>query len=527
MAEDIIDYRRPRATVPAQEAAMSWHSSIRLLSVGFAVVTVTACSRLSPETQVVADAAEAMGGAARLQAVRSLTVEGSGRDLAVGGSVTPDAPPNVNLVSDYRRTFDVAAPRMRTRQTRTAQYRFANAMVVRQDQGVDGDVAYNVPAPAQASEPAPAPQRAAAAAARDRRAEWLRHPLVLVRAALDPMAKVTNLRTEEGQPHVDVALPSGNTVTLAVDPSTKLPSHATMRAYDPNWGDVVVETRFSNYQDVDGLRLPASIVTTQDQWTTSERTLASQALDGDTAELAASESVKAAALPTPPVPNVTVEEVGKGIWWLAGSSHRSVAFEFDDHVTLFEVPLDEARTKAVIEKARTLRPGKPVTHAVVSHHHLDHAGGYRTAVAEGLTIITPRIYEAFFKELAGRAHTLEQDALARAPRAPVFQLVDDSLELKDGTNAVTLYNVETSHMKAALFAWVPRDRTLVQADLFDDGWQQQPWGDTMLEAIAARRLNPAKHVPIHGPVQTHAAVLKTLKEKPKSPPGGWSFETAG
>ena len=62
------------------------------------------------------------------------------------------------------------------------------------------------------------------------------------------------------------------------------------------------------------------------------------------------------------------------------------------------------------------------------------------------------------------------------------------LELKDGTNAVTLYNVETSHMKAALFAYVPRDRTLIQADLFDDGWQQQPWGDTMLEAIAARKL---------------------------------------
>ena len=100
------------------------------------------------------------------------------------------------------------------------------------------------------------------------------------------------------------------------------------------------------------------------------------------ADLAAPEAVKAAAAPTPPAPNVTVEEVGKGIWWLAGSSHRSVAFEFDDHITLFEMPLDEARTKAVIEKARTLRPGKPVTHAVVSHHHLDHAGGVRTAMAD-------------------------------------------------------------------------------------------------------------------------------------------------
>jgi glyoxylase-like metal-dependent hydrolase (beta-lactamase superfamily II) len=492
---------------------MAWHSTVCTLSV--ALLLSASCTRLSPEMQVVADAAEAMGGADRLQAARALTMEGSGRDLAVGGSVTPDAPPNVNLVTDYRRTIDAAAPRMRTTQTRTAQYRFANAVVVKQDQGLDGEVAYN------------GAQRASATAARDRRAEWLRHPLVLVRAALDPAAKVTNLRTEDGQPHVDVALPSGDSVTLAVDPATKLPSHVTALAYDPNWGDVTIEAQFSNYQPVGGLQLPATIVTKQDQWTTTERTLSRQTLDGDTSGLSAAESVKSAAAPTPAAPTVPVEEVGKGIWWLAGSSHRSVAFEFDDHITLFEVPLDEARTKAVIEQAGKLRPGKPVTHAVVSHHHLDHSGGYRTAVAEGLTIITPRIYEAFFKELAARPHTREQDALARSPKPPVFQLVDDSLELKDGTNTVVLYNVETSHMKAALFAWVPRDRTLIQADLFDNGWQQQPWGDTMLEAIAARKLNVARHVPVHGPIQTHGEVLKTLKETPKAPAGGWPFQTGG
>ena len=183
---------------------MPSHTTIRLAAAALATTLAVGCTRLSPEMQVVADAAEAMGGADRIQAVQSLTMEGSGRDLAVGGSVTPEAPPNVNLVTDYRRTLDAAAPRMRTAQTRTAQYRFANAVVVRQDQGLDGDVAYNVPAAAQPSDPPPAAQRAGANAARDRRAEWLRHPLVLVRAALDPAAKVTNLRTEDNQPHVDV-----------------------------------------------------------------------------------------------------------------------------------------------------------------------------------------------------------------------------------------------------------------------------------------------------------------------------------
>ncbi len=489
---------------------------VRITAIAVALATVASCARPSAERQVVVDAADALGGATRLQAIQSLTMEGSGRDLAVGGSVTPEAPPNVNLVTEYRRTLDAAAPRMRTRQVRTAQYQFANAVVVRQDQGLDGQVAYNAPAGAD-------PQRAGDGVARDRRGEWLRHPLTLVRAALDPAAMVTNLRTEDGQPHVDITTAAGDVATLAIDPATRLVSHISMRGYDPNWGDVVLEAQFSAYADVSGVKLPTVIVTKQDQWTTTERTLTAQSLDANLADLAASDAVKAAAAPTPPAPMVTVEEVGKGIWWLAGSSHRSVAMEFDDHITLFEVPLDEARTKAVIEQARMLRPGKPVTHAVVSHHHLDHAGGFRTAVAEGLTIITPRIYEAFFTGLAARVHTIQQDALAKAPKPVTFQLVDDLLELKDGTNAVTLYNVETSHMKAALFAYVPRDRTLIQADLFDDGWQQQPWGDTFLEAIAARKLRVDKHVPIHGPMQTHADVLKTLKEKPKAPTGGWPF----
>ena len=167
---------------------------------------------------------------------------------------------------------------------------------------------------------APAPQRAQARTPPAiAAAEWLRHPLVLVRAALDPAAKVTNLRTEDNQPHVDIALPSGEMVTLGVDPATKLPSHVSARAYDPNWGDVVIEAQFSNYQDVGGLRLPATIVTKQDQWTTSERTLSRQSLDGDGADLAAPEAVKtAAAARRRRRPTVPVEEVGKGIWWLAG-----------------------------------------------------------------------------------------------------------------------------------------------------------------------------------------------------------------
>ena len=484
----------------------------RLLLTILAMAVAGACTRTAPEVQLVNDAADALGGSDRILAIRTLTLEGDGTDGAVGGSATPDAPPNTFKVTEYRRTIDLANRRMNLQQVRTAQFAFANAVVTRQNQSIDGDVAFNV---GQNGMPA----RASDEVARSRRLEMLQHPLTVVRAALDPAARITNLRTEDGQPHVDVTTAAGDTVTLAVDPATNLPSHVTFGSYDANWGDILIEAQFSDYQESGGLQVPGRIVTKQDQWTTTDRQIATTTIDGDLGDLAAPEAVRSAEPPAPQAVNVTVEEVGRGIWWLAGGSHHSVVFEFDDHLKIFEVPLTEARTKAVIERARSLRPNKPLTHAIVSHHHLDHAGGFRTAVAEGLTIITHRGNEAFFKEIASRPHTRGQDALARSPKPVTFQLMDDELVMKDNTNEIILYKSNGNiHSGLLIYGWIPRDRTVVQADFYDVNWLWHPWGDNFMENLKSRNLNVVRHIPIHGKIQRHNEVVQVLAEKPKGPP---------
>ena len=45
-----------------------------------------------------------------------------------------------------------------------------------------------------------------------------------------------------------------------------------------------------------------------------------------------------------------------------------------DHMLLIEAPNDE-RVRAVLAKAKELRPNKPVTTLLVTHHHADHTGG--------------------------------------------------------------------------------------------------------------------------------------------------------
>ena len=192
-----------------------------------------------------------------------------------------------------------------------------------------------------------------------------------------------------------------------------------------------------------------------------------------------------------------------------------MVFEFADHLTLFELPASEARAKAVIEKARSLAFGKPITEVIVSHHHFDHSAGLRVAVAEGMTIITHRGNVAFFNELAARKHTIIPDALAKTVAPPIrIEPVDDQLILRDNSMELDLFHVkDNSHCDTLLMGWVPRDRILVQADLYDSGWLKFPWADNLVKNVELRRLNVVKDVPIHGNVESYAVVLKTMREK--------------
>jgi hypothetical protein len=483
----------------------------RNLSFVLAAVIACGCAQVPPEKKVIEDAATALGGRDRIQAAKTIVIEGEGAAPNVGQNTVPDGELPVWKVTEYKRAIDLPNGRTRVQQTRTAQFLFANSPIQRQNQGVDGDVAYNVGQDGKAT-------RAGAAAARERRIEMLHHPITIVRAALDPAAKVTNLRQEGNQELVDITTATGDGLTLAIDEATKLPSRVTSMSDNANMGDVAIATSFSGYEDVNGLKLPRRLTTNIDKYLQFDLNVSRNAIDADAGDLAAPADVKAAAAPPPAAIEVTTEPVAKGIWWLAGSgNHRSIVFEFDDHLVLYEAPLNEARSRAVIDKARTLS-AKPLTHAIISHHHFDHSGGLRVAVAEGLTIITYRDNQAFFSDLLARKHTIVPDALEKNPKAAKFELVDDEMTLKDASMEVHLYHLLDNPREGTnLFAYVPRDRILVQADLYDAAWQQHPWGANALANIERRKLKVDKDVPVHGVIEPFGQMVKTIKAKPSIP----------
>lgn len=480
-----------------------------------AVLALAACAPTPPEQAIINGAASAIGGREKIQSVNTLVTQITGEQGNLGQNLTPDAPLPLFTVTEGKLSVDYAKDQLKTDLTRTPTFVTANTAPQKQIQGVDGNVAYNVPPNGMAT-------RASAETAKERRMTIYHHPIGILRAALAQGSQLSKPRKEGNDDVVDITTAQGYKLTLYVDTGTKLPSKVeSMTSNNTNWplGDAIVETSFSNYSDVDGLKLPGRITSKTDKYTTSNFQVVKNTVNGDAGDMAAPEAAKSAAAPTVSA-TVTAEEVSKGIWYLAGQTHHSVLVEFADHLALIEAPQNEVRVSAVLDKIKELKPDKPLKYVVNTHHHFDHSGGLRRVMAEDVTIITHAANKEFYEEIAKRPSTLLAEKVS--PKTPKIEGITGKYELKDATRTVEIYPIPNPHSDSMLIVYFPAERLLVEADLYTPPAPNTPppagfpFAPSVVAAVQKLGLRPARLLPIHGFVAPYSDLEAAAKSAAKS-----------
>ena len=451
------------------------------------VMSFAAAAQAQPTSarEALEQAAAAMGGLQRLESLDNLVMTGFGQYInQQGGSAPspdPRAPYKWTVAHDAERFFDLRNGNALNRDRRGSLFPFA----IEQPWDRTGRVQTGVAA--------------------------LDHPVPALLEALDAGTRLGPVSVEDGLTVVPFTLAEGATLWLALDPVTKLPAWVRSIGPSTTLGDLTTTTYFTGYLPFGDLQLPVGITAAMD-W----RDLTSMMFHVDSYRFNAAAPVFPAPAPTGPVAERRAEatKIADKVWDVRIGGNGGAVIEFADHLVMFEAYNNEADTFARLDVADALVPGKKVTHVIVSHHHFDHSGGLRAAVARGLTIVARRGNEGIFREMVARPAPNFPDALARNPQPLKFLPVDDHLALDDGTMRVDVYHaVGHLHMAEAVFAYVPGPRIFLEGDFTTHDWEWHWWGGAYLDSVERYGLDPALNIPVHGIVTTFDETIAAIEEQ--------------
>ena len=320
---------------------------------------------------------------------------------------------------------------------------------------------------------------------------------------------------------------------------------------NPVYGDMDYEMRYTKYKNFDGVQFPTLLHVHQGD---PRLNPAHNYYEYNVTDVKA--NVPITAMPVPDVvraaavPPVKVEsqKLADRVWLLAGGTHNSVLVEFRDFVAVVEAPQNEARSLAVIEEANRLVPNKPVKYVVNTHHHFDHAGGLRSYLSQGTTVITHESNKQYYLDIlfSPAPRELQPDRMAlyspmymisRRP-APIETVANfgggpgggaGKYVITDGERILEILHVQDmayeledpsyaqgNHSADMLVAYLPKEKILVNADLYSPPAQGAPMPAptagmrTLYQNMRKQKLDVGEHVPLHGRAGTNDEFLKIV-----------------
>ena len=316
---------------------------------------------------------------------------------------------------------------------------------------------------------------------------------------------------------------------------------------NPVYGDMNYEMRYTQYKDFGGVKFPTLFHVHQGD---PRLNPAHNYYEIKITKVEPNVNVPVEAVPdavrTAKAPPLTVQtqKLADGVWVLGAANYNNLAMEFRDFVALVEAPVNEARSLAVIDEVNRLVPNKPIKYVVNTHHHFDHAGGLRTFLSQGTTIVTHETNKDYYLGILFHpgGWSLQPDRMAkydpmymisRRP-APIETVGGDTritapYVITDGSRMMEVFHVldvaydlgdpsyrQGNHSNDMLMVYLSKEKILVNADLYSPQAQAAapptltPGMRTLYQNIQMLKLDVAQHVPIHGRVATNDEFVKSV-----------------
>lgn len=295
-------------------------------------------------------------------------------------------------------------------------------------------------------------------------------PHLMVLNALDRVSRLRYLGTAnlDGRAHsvLSYSNEDGVEYSLYFDDKTGLLSKNEYLFTDQFSGDTLSEMVYTGYRQDGGTVIPIGRRDLLSGELVSDVRFSefrfNTALTDDSFKIPA--NLRQAAAPPAPQPSTRYSE---NVYTVNAGGYNVLAVGFRDHVFVMETPANDPTSRQAIAEIKKLFPGKPIRFFAVTHHHDDHAGGIRTYIAEGSTLLGLPGEKAFFEKVAAAKFTIDPDALTLNPQPLKFDAIRQGKRvLTDGVTTVELIDIGPGgHTDEMLVAYLPNEKLIFQGDL--------------------------------------------------------------
>lgn len=325
----------------------------------------------------------------------------------------------------------------------------------------------------------------------------------------------------DGRAHsvISYANEDGLEISLYIDDKTGLLSKYETLGTDVFSGDVVNETIFTSYRQDGGRAVPTGRIDRRGGEMLNDFKLLDVIFNAQLTD----ESFKlpdGLKTPAPAPPSQTSTKYSDNVYTVSAGGYNVLAVGFKDHVFVMETPGSDSVSRQAIAEVKKLFPGKPIKYFAVTHHHDDHAGGARTYIAEGATLIGLPGEKTFFEKVAKSIFTIDPDSLTQSPQPLKWESITNGRRvLTDGTMTVELIDIGPGgHTDEMLVAYLPNEKLIFQGDLLNRPANNDPAtiNDTTIHFanwLEKSKLTVDRIIGVHGPPSTLDELRKGVADK--------------